>query len=177
MAVAAGAVPSSRSVAGGAVWLEILPVFLSADGILALRPAGGGASWRAPYDGGGDLRQVVARRLASAGLEPVAIHSTSWRQERGAVVLTHLAVLRPPAGEVEGLDPWRVGPRDLARGTALEPPAQIDLEHVVAHALRHLSWLAAEDRAVRNALDGAWRAALRAHRAEPFRLLEGAAAT
>jgi hypothetical protein len=169
MAVAAG-VASPLPVAAGGVWLEILPVFLDARGIGALRPDGGG-SWRLAY-GGDDVHRVIARELAAAGLEPRAVHSTSWRQERGAVVLTHVAAVGRPAGDVPGFRHWPVRQRAMAHGTALTPPARIDLEHVVAHALRHLAWLAVADGAVRRALGPEWRSALRRHRAEPFRLFQ-----
>ena len=175
MAVAAGAASHPHSTVEGAVWLEILPFFLDAGGIRTLR-ATGGRSWRVPH-AGDDVRQAVAQRLAAAGLDPVAVHSTSWRQERGAVLLTHLAVLRRPAADAEGLESWPVRDGELAYGSALLPPARIEVDHVVAHALRHLAWLALQDEAVRGSLSDGWREALRRFQAEPFRRFEGDRAT
>jgi hypothetical protein len=157
--------------AEGTIRLEIIPVFRVSTTIWCLRPAGS-ASWRLPYGGGEEVHQVVWRHLAALGVEPAAVHSTSWRQEAGTVVLTHLAVVAPPAADAAGFERWPVRGRELAYGTALAPPARIDPEHVVAHALRHLAWLVDHDHAVRAALGPGWRGALRSHRPEPFRLVE-----
>jgi hypothetical protein len=172
MAVAAGAAAGSPAPAEGAVWVEIIPVFRVSTTIWCLRPEGG-ASWRLPYGGGDEVHRLVRRHLAALGVEPAAVHSTSWRQEAGTVVLTHLAVVARPAGDVAGFERRPVRGRELAFGTALAPPARIDPEHVVAHALRHLAWLVDHDGAVREALGPGWRGALRPHQPEPFRLVEG----
>ncbi|SRR6266700_1738790 len=171
MAVAAGVPSRSQAELDGVVWLEILPVFRVATAIWCLRPQAGG-SWRLPYAGGEEVHGVVSRRLVELGIEPVAVHSTSWRQDQGSVVLTHLAVVPQPAGDVEGFERWPVRGRELAQGTALAPPSRIDAEHVVAHALRHLAWLIVQDAAIRRALGPGWQGALRRHRPEPFRLVE-----
>lgn len=154
-----------------ATWLEILPV-LPDDGLWCLRPVGC-ESWRTPWDGG-PVRRAVARRLAGAGLRAAVVHSTSWRQERDAVLLTHLAVLPSGSGVAPGFERWRVRRRALARGTAGWPPPEIEVERVVEHALRHLAWLDGEDPAVRAALEPAWRRGVRGYRPEPFRVFERA---
>jgi hypothetical protein len=148
-------------------WLEILPVFLDEQGICRLRPWDR-ESWRVPYAGSQEAAHVVSDRLAAADLTPALIHSTSWRQERGAVLLTHLAVLRPPRAAARCFERRRVSRRELARGTAFSAPCLIEVEHVVEHALRHLAWLNAEDEATRAALGPEWRKTLRHYHPEPF---------
>lgn len=147
--------------------LEILPVFHDALGPCCLRPCGE-PSWRLPLEAEEDIQAAVVRHLGAAGIEAVVVHSTSWRQEVGrAVLLTHLAVVRPPGG-CAGFERWRPRRRRLARGSAVGPPIAIDVEQVVEHALRHLAWLVTDDRAIRTALDPAWRERLTAYRPEPF---------
>ena len=175
MAVAAGMPSGSQAELDGGVCLEIVPVFLVSRTIWCLRPVGEG-SWRTPYAGGDEVHDVVSRRLTAVGVEPVAVHSTSWRQEARAVVLTHLAVVAPPDGEVDGFERRPVRGRELAYGSALAPPERIEPEHVVAHALRHLAWLLDQDGAMRRALGPRWQGALRRHRPEPFRLVGSAPA-
>jgi hypothetical protein len=150
-------------------WLEILPVLLDEQGVFRLRPWDR-ESWRIPYAGSQAVAHVVADRLAAAGLTPALIHSTSWRQERGAVLLTHLAVLRPPGAAPRCFERHRVRQRDLGRGTAFCPPRRIEVEHVVEHAMRHLAWLNAEDEAAHTALGPEWQPPLSRYRPEPFRM-------
>jgi len=166
------AAPPSPPVTTAApvTWLEILPVFVDAGTVWRLRPRGA-SSWCLPYRGGA-VREAALRCLASVGVEVAALHSTSWRQEGDLVLLTHLAVLPSPAGDLEGFERRRVRPGGLARGTAVSPPARIEVEHVVEHALRHLAWLIGEDPAIRLALEPGWRGPLRPYRPEPFRVFE-----
>ncbi|GHJ47858.1 hypothetical protein Cs7R123_52000 [Catellatospora sp. TT07R-123] len=90
----------------------------------------------------------LARRLA--GLTPCVpgalLHSTSWRLDRGAVVLTYAALpdLAPDAG-VRAVQVDAVS----GGGHPLTPsPHTVDLDAVAAHACRHLALLAATDEAV-----------------------------
>jgi hypothetical protein len=160
----------ARPFSGTATWLEILPVLFDAGALWCLRPTGS-ESWRVPYEGG-PVAGVVAERLAGAGLPADVVHSTSWRQERHAVLLTHLAVLPAGVGATPGFERCPVRRRELARGTATWAPLAIEVEQVVEHALRHLAWLHLEDPAIRAALEPGWRAALRGYRPEPFRVFE-----
>ncbi len=156
--------------AGVGTWLEILPVFGDAAGLQCLRPCGE-QSWRLPYRGGRAVQELVLARLAGADLDPAVVHSTSWRQERdGAVLLSHLAVLRTASGVAPPLEPWPVRRRELARGTAVDATAFVDVGQVVEHALRHLAWLADDDEAVRLALCPGWLERLADYRPEPFRM-------
>lgn len=101
--------------------------------------------------------------LRAASLQPVLLHSTSWRHDAGGLVLTYAAVVQPRSGVVELARP--VPPAPLARGSALAAPAEIDAGQVAQHALFHLAWLATHDPVVCETLSGAWCAALAEHAA------------
>ena len=150
--------------------LEILLVAVSGGTIRSLRPHDA-ASWQVVCPPGADPGPVVIAALAEEDLRPAVVHSTSWRHQDGRLLLTYLVVLAsgaPPAARLVAL-PVRPGP--LARGGATSPPATLDIEHVLHHALRHLAWLQREDPAVAAELDPAWTAALAGHRPEPFHAL------
>jgi hypothetical protein len=115
-------------------------------------------SWRVAY---GDLPagyrpDARARELAGlgAGVPPATVvHSTSWRPHPGGLILTY-AVLPDPdsAGatvQVVPADAHVVGSADAAAPT----PAVVAIEHVLAHALRHLSLVARTSPAVMAAAD------------------------
>jgi hypothetical protein len=97
------------------------------------------------------------------------VHSTSWRQARGGVVLTFLAVVDSSA--VGSLDRVRPGRSGLTRGAATEAPGQVPAAAVIEHGLRHLAWLAQDDSDVAAALPDGWTAALQDYVPEPFRHL------
>ncbi|MFB7299240.1 hypothetical protein [Streptomyces rubiginosohelvolus] len=92
----------------------------------------------------------AARRVAALGEHDQLhmAHSTSWRATRdGCIVLTYLVHPDP--------DPDRPGipltePHRIARSSRPGHPAPPDLEiaHVVAHAVRHLAFLERTDRVV-----------------------------
>jgi hypothetical protein len=95
----------------------------------------------------------AARRLC--GVSPDAastvVHSTSWRYRAGGEVVLTYAVCPDP-------EPWlpavELGSLEIASGAAPATPApeRIELANVVAHAVRHLAFLMAEDAVVREAL-------------------------
>jgi hypothetical protein len=161
--------PDVDSAADVPAWLEILPILQDSAGVWCLRPPGS-ESWRVRC--GGPVRLAISRCLAEAGLAAAVVHSTSWREVDDAVLLTHLAVLGSGAGEAAGLERWPVRRRELARGTATWPPAEVGVDQVVEHALRHLAWLHIEDPSVSAALEPEWRRRLRLYRPEPFRMFE-----
>lgn len=101
----------------------------------------------------GESPDDAARRLAGvpAGAPGTVVHSTSWRHEPdGRIVLTY-AVCPDPA-------PWlaavEVPVLEIARGAAPAAPSpeRIALANVVAHAVRHLAFLMAEDPVVAGVL-------------------------
>jgi hypothetical protein len=153
-----------------AALLEILPVAVSAGSIRSLRPRDS-ASWQVACPPGADPGPVVVEALRVRGLRPSVVHSTSWRHQDGRLVLTYLAVLATAERAPGGLVSWPVRPGPLARGGATTPPASLDVDQVLHHALRHLAWLQREDPAVAAELDAAWVAALAGHRPEPFHAL------
>lgn len=100
----------------------------------------------------GESPDETARRLGgiSAADPATVVHSTSWRYEPGTVVLTYAICPDPepwlPATEAPVLE--------IARGPApaAPSPAGFSLVNVVAHAVRHLAFLMAEDPVVARAL-------------------------
>lgn len=103
------------------------------------------------------VRELLARTFPSGRPTPgsTVIHSTSWRYEAGGrLILTYLvydAALNLGARAAQRL---RLGDLEVARGTeATAPhPPQVSETHVLAHGLRHLSFLAQTDPPVRRAL-------------------------
>ncbi len=155
--------------------IEILPVYLKGGEIWWLRPRAG-PSLQVDGDGSGHPGDAVASTLKSYGVHPVAVHSTSWRFERGRLVVTYLAVLDDSDPTVEGFHATEVRRRELARGTAFDPPPTIEIDHVVEHALRHLAWLSRDDPVISDLLHSGWFGALEAYEPEPFRSLSDPAA-
>jgi hypothetical protein len=81
--------------------------------------------------------------LDGAGEMAGLLHSTSWRFEGGAVVLTYAAVPDPSPGGATPLDPERGVPYPM---DPLAPGAVLLTAHDVAvHAGRHLSYLRRTD--------------------------------
>ena len=99
----------------------------------------------------------VARELVSDIAAPSILHSTSWRWEKdGTIVLTYLAYYEDAQFRVA--DPVQLPWSRLAPPAVTDPqhprPAEIREEDVLAHGLRHLSFL------VRYARDGRLAAAI-----------------
>lgn len=100
---------------------------------------------------------AVARELAGGIATPAVLHSTSWRWEKdGTIVLTYLAYCED--AEFRGVEPVQMPWSRLTPPPATDPqhprPAEIREEDVLAHGLRHLSFL------IRYARDGCLAAAL-----------------
>ena len=150
--------------------LELLVVHRGPDGIVRLRPVHA-ASLQLGWPPGTTADAVLIAALGRYGLEARVLHSTSWRHDGEHVVLTYLAVVDPPTKANEHLTPEPVGRTQLARGAATAAPASIQVDQVVEHALRHLSWLVGDDPAVAAALPE-WGPLLDAYGPEPFRQLE-----
>lgn len=139
----------------GLVQGEVFVLALQGERLLLTGPDGP-QPWRIELHGRDhpmeELRQVVLRSMPDLRL----LHSTSWRWQGQAVVLTFVGVAE--------LNPDRAGKvvleSPLARGVATAAPAAIDEDQVLQHALRHLAWLAREDPAVRDTLDAGWHQAL-----------------
>jgi hypothetical protein len=147
--------------------LEVLFLCLRDGEVRLLRPVHADAvrlGWRPDFEAN-DIVLAAARRY---GLEPILSHSTSWRFENGAVVLTYVAAVAPPTTLSTYRTDEPVARVDLARGSAFEAPPEIGVAQVVEHACRHLAWLIHDDEAVASAIPE-WASYLSGFTPEPFR--------
>ena len=150
--------------------LEVLPVMLEPRGLFWLKPVHA-ESLRVGLGPKQKPHEAVIEVLAWYPLEPIVVHSTSWRHEEGRVILTYVAAVTPPSNiPSDSLVMLPVARAELARGEAMAAPKKIGVDSVLEHALRHLSWLVRDDPAVMQAL-GAWTELLAEFQPEPFRAL------
>lgn len=150
--------------------LEVLPVGLR-DGLLFWMKPVHADSLRVGLPTNAKPAAVVLDVLKWYPLEPVVVHSTSWRHEEGRVILTYIAAVTTPQKlPADSLVELPVRRAELARGEAMAAPESIAVEAVLEHALRHLSWLVRDDPAVMSALAG-WSEVLADFEPEPFRAL------
>jgi hypothetical protein len=152
----------------GPVQAEILVIALVAGQLVLTGPCGA-APWYVEVAQGADPMSVVAAITRANVGEPAVVHSTSWRQARGGVVLTFVAVAN--AAVVGTLASVPIERSELARGAATSAPAHVSTGPVIEHGLRHLAWLARDDSVVADALPSGWLAALQSYAPEPFRHL------
>ncbi len=131
--------------------VQIEVILLSISGDAALR-------WRVTR---GDLPSgcrpdARVRELAGLVIDvptTTVVHSTSWRPAPSGLILTYgvLPDPEPTAGTV------RAVPADArvacSANAAVPTPAVVTIEHVLAHALRHLSMVARTTPAVVKAID------------------------
>ena len=128
--------------------LEILPVGLRDGRLFWLKPMHAD-SLKVGLPKSRQPGEYVLQVMGWYPLSPRVVHSTSWRYGDGAVVLTYVAVVEPPASlPPDSLVELPVGRSELARGEAMAPPKGIQVEAVLEHALRHLSWLVRDDPAI-----------------------------
>ncbi len=150
--------------------LEVLPVGLQ-DGVLFWMKPIHAESLRVGLGPTAKPAETVLDVLKWYPLEPLVVHSTSWRHEEGRVILTYVAAIATPHKlPADSLVQLPVHRAELARGEAMAAPKMIGIEAVLEHALRHLSWLVKEDPAVMTTLAD-WKQALAAFEPEPFRAL------
>lgn len=152
----------------GPVQAEILVLSLLAGELVLTGPCGA-APWYVEVAQGADPMSVVAAITRLNVGEPAVVHSTSWRQARGGVVLTFVVVIE--AAAVGTLASVPVNRSDLVRGEATTAPGPVPAGAVIEHGLRHLAWLAQDDPVVARALPSGWLAALDSYVPEPFRHL------
>lgn len=113
--------------------------------------------------------EVVDRIVRDVVGPPLLVHSTSWRRDRDAVILSFVVVIdRALVGSMASLPIER---SELARSEATAAPREIATSAVVEHGLRHLAWLAQDDPVVAAELPAAWRPLLAEYVPEPFRNL------
>jgi hypothetical protein len=161
------AMPTAWDVEGP-VQAEVFVVWLN-EGTLELTGPCGAAPWILELAATDHPVEVVDRIVRDVVGDPLLVHSTSWRRDRDAVLLSFVVAIDP--GLVRDMDSRPVARTDLARSEATVAPRDIATDQVVEHALRHLAWLAEDDPVVRGELSPAWHAALAAYVPEPFRNL------
>ena len=148
------------------VQAEVFVVWLHDDQLELTGPCGA-APWIIEL-GATDHPVEVVDRIVSDVIGPaMLVHSTSWRRDRDAVILTFVVVI--DASMVGTMASAAIGRAGLARSGATSAPATIATDQVVEHGLRHLAWLATDDPVVAATLSDDWRAVLAAYVPEPFR--------
>lgn len=152
----------------GPVQAEVFVVWLNGDRIELSGPCGA-APWFIELTGGEHPVAVVERLARDALGPPKLVHSTSWRRDRDAVILSFVAVVDPE--QVRSLESTPINRAELARSEATTAPADISSYQVLEHGLRHLSWLVRDDPVVARELSPEWHTALEPYVPEPFRTL------
>lgn len=161
------AMPTAWDVEGP-VQAEVFVVWLNGDTLELTGPCGA-APWILELAATDHPVEVVDRIVRDVVGDPLLVHSTSWRRDRDAVLLSFVVVIDPDL--VHDMDSRPVARTDLARSEATVAPRDIATDQVVEHALRHLAWLAEDDPVVRGELSPAWHEVLAAYGPEPFRNL------
>ena len=113
--------------------------------------------------------EVVDRIVRDVVGPPILVHSTSWRRDRDAIILSFVVVIGRDV--VDGMASLPIERAELARSKATAAPQNIATSAVVEHGLRHLAWLVQDDPVVRAELPRAWVPLLAAYVPEPFRNL------
>ena len=150
------------------VQAEIFTVWRSARGDRLTGPCGA-ASWLVELGATEHPVEVVDRIVRDVVGDPLLVHSTSWRRDRDAVILSFVVVIDAAlVGEMASVP---IGRAELARSEATAAPADIAIAAVVEHGLRHMAWLAKDDPTVAATLDDPWKALLASYVPEPFRAL------
>lgn len=150
--------------------LEVLPIGLR-DGVLFWLKPIHADSLRVGLSISAKPAEAVLDAMRWYPLDALVVHSTSWRHEEGRVILTYVAVVKPPAAlPPDSLLELRIERARLARGDATSAPPAIGVAAVLEHAMRHLSWLVKDDPAI-SAVLADWKSALAAFEPEPFRAL------
>jgi hypothetical protein len=152
----------------GPVQAELFVIWLAGDHLELTGPCGP-APWLLELGPTDHPVEVVTRILREVVGEPLLVHSTSWRRERDAVVLSFVVVIDPAL--VGSMDSVPVVRGDLARGDATAAPREIATTQVVEHGLRHMAWLAQDDPVVAAGLPAGWVRLLAEYIPEPFRNL------
>jgi hypothetical protein len=152
----------------GPVLGEVFVLSADASGIRVAGPCGPDA-WHVEVAAGQDPTDAVASICRRVVGDPTVVHSTSWRTDKGGVMLTFVAVYEPD--RLVAYEGRAVRRTDLARGDADAAPRRIDSDQVLEHGLRHLAWLRDDDDVVRGALSSDWHRELASYSPAPFRAL------
>jgi hypothetical protein len=152
----------------GPVQAEVFVVWLNGDH-LELTGPDGAAPWLIELGATDHPVEVVDRIVRDVVGAPLLVHSTSWRRDRDAVILSFVVVI--DAALVGTMDSAPIDRAELARSEATAAPRAIAHAQVVEHGLRHLAWLVQDDPAVATELPPAWAPVLAGYVPEPFRAL------
>ena len=155
----------------GPVRAEVFVLWLDDQQIMLTGPCGPEA-WLIELQDDDDPVDTVTRMVGENVGPPIVVHSTSWRRDGGAVILSFVVVVAPALAAA--FDSVPIGRAELARSEATSAPTSIDGAQVIEHGLRHLAWLVRDDEAVRRELADGWSGVLAGYVAEPFRHLRPA---
>lgn len=152
----------------GPVRAEVFVVWLDGDHLELTGPCGADP-WLIELGATEHPVEVVDRIVRDVVGEPRLVHSTSWRRDADAVILSFVVVVDESlVGDMASAPIERA---ELARGEATAAPRSIAHAQVVEHGLRHMAWLVKDDPVVAAELTGAWRDLLGGYVPEPFRNL------
>ena len=161
------AMPPALDVTGP-VQAEVFVVWLNGERLELTGPCGA-APWIIELESAEHPVETVERIVRDVIGPARLVHSTSWRRDRDAVILSFVVVI---GQELRGAMPSEpIGRTELARSAATAAPADISHLQVLEHALRHLAWLADDDAVVAAELSPEWRTLLAGYVPEPFRSL------
>jgi hypothetical protein len=152
----------------GPVQAEVFVVWLAGDHLELTGPCGP-APWLIELGPADHPVDVVTRMVREVIGEPLLVHSTSWRRDREAVILSFVVVI--DGAVVGSMESRPIARAELARGESTAAPRAIATSQVVEHGLRHMAWLATDDPAVATGLPAEWHALLADYVPEPFRNL------
>jgi hypothetical protein len=152
----------------GPVQAEVFVVWLAGDHLELTGPCGP-APWLLELGAVDHPVDVVTRIVRDVIGQPLLVHSTSWRRDRDAVILTFVVVIDQTL--VGSMASSPIARSSLARGEATAAPRAIATAQVVEHGLRHMAWLAKDDPAAAAELPAGWRTLLTEYVPEPFRNL------
>src|SRR3990172_10109787 len=127
--------PEGLDVEGG-VQAEIFVVWLADDHLELTGPCGA-APWIVELGKTDRPLEVVDRIVRDVVGVPRLVHSTSWRRDRDAVILSFVVVIDPEC--VGDMETAPIGRIELARSQATAAPRDIAYEQVVEHGLRHMA--------------------------------------
>lgn len=132
------------------VQAEIFTIWRSDDQLELTGPCGA-APWIVELGSTEHPVEVVDRIVRDVVGDPLLVHSTSWRRDRDAVILSFVVVI--DGGLVGDMPSVPIARSELARSEATAAPADIATSAVVEHGLRHMAWLAKDDPVVAGTLD------------------------
>jgi hypothetical protein len=153
---------------GGAVRAEVFVIWLNGDDLELTGPCGP-APWLIELEATDHPVEIVGELVRDNVGKPMLVHSTSWRHDGDAVILSFVVAI--DAAALGTMDSAPIPRSELARSTATAAPTLIAYHQVMEHALRHLAWLAVDDPAVSAELPAGWKVALADYVPEPFRNL------